>query len=123
MRRLATTYPEIDSEPILLKQIEILKRTETLGRRRTLAKIDEIYALKPDGIILDGKEAAVKFDGQISAEFSAKLSVLLDELKAWRKGPFDFFGTTVDAEWRADLKFSRLGLNDLSGLKVADIGG
>ena len=48
--------------------------------------------------------------------------MILDELKAWRKGPFDFFSTLVDAEWRADLKFARLGLGDLSGKKVGDIG-
>ena len=29
----------------------------------------------------------------------------LQGLRPWRKGPFDFFGVTVDAEWRSDWKW------------------
>ena len=42
----------------------------------------------------------------------------------WKKGPFDFFGTTIDAEWRSDWKWDRIQphIQALHGRKVADIG-
>ncbi|MGA1869361.1 MAG: tRNA 5-methoxyuridine(34)/uridine 5-oxyacetic acid(34) synthase CmoB [bacterium] len=52
---------------------------------------------------------------------------LMNALKTfipWRKGPFNLFGNTVDAEWRSDLKWGRLlpYLEPLEGKRVADIG-
>ena len=32
----------------------------------------------------------------------------LEELKPWRKGPYNFFGTEVDTEWRSNLKWERI---------------
>jgi len=45
-------------------------------------------------------------------------------LSPWRKGPFDLCGVQVDAEWRSDLKWSRLadGIAPLSGRRVLDVG-
>jgi len=42
----------------------------------------------------------------------------------WRKGPFDFFGLEIDAEWQSFRKWNRLlpKLPDLTGKTVADIG-
>ncbi|MEW6593662.1 MAG: tRNA 5-methoxyuridine(34)/uridine 5-oxyacetic acid(34) synthase CmoB [Thermodesulfobacteriota bacterium] len=42
----------------------------------------------------------------------------------WRKGPFDLFGLTIDAEWQSFRKWNRLlpELPDLSNKAVADIG-
>jgi len=45
-------------------------------------------------------------------------------LMPWRKGPFDFFGTHIDTEWRSDWKWERVrpGLSDLRGRTVLDVG-
>lgn len=45
-------------------------------------------------------------------------------LMPWRKGPFDFFGTHIDTEWRSDWKWDRISpyLSDLSGRRVLDVG-
>jgi len=45
-------------------------------------------------------------------------------LMPWRKGPFDFFGTHIDTEWRSDWKWDRVSpyLSDLSGRRVLDVG-
>ena len=42
----------------------------------------------------------------------------------WRKGPFEIFGTPIDAEWRSERKWNRVlpALQDLKGKIVADIG-
>lgn len=45
-------------------------------------------------------------------------------LMPWRKGPFDFFGTHIDTEWRSDWKWDRVSpyLADLSGRRILDVG-
>lgn len=52
---------------------------------------------------------------------------LLESLRAfipWKKGPFNFFGTEIDAEWRSDQKWERFlpHTPNLEGKVVADIG-
>lgn len=50
---------------------------------------------------------------------------LLQDLKPWRKGPYQLQGTYIDTEWRSDFKWDRLAphLSDLRGRKVLDVGG
>lgn len=45
-------------------------------------------------------------------------------LMPWKKGPFNFFGQELDAEWRCDQKWSRLAphLGNLTGQTVLDVG-
>lgn len=42
----------------------------------------------------------------------------------WKKGPFKFFGTYIDSEWRSDLKWERLlnFLPELQYKRIADVG-
>lgn len=48
----------------------------------------------------------------------------LENLKPWRKGPFELFGVDIDAEWRCNLKWDRVGphIGDLTGHHVLDVG-
>ncbi|KPQ28176.1 MAG: tRNA (mo5U34)-methyltransferase [Marinobacter excellens HL-55] len=45
-------------------------------------------------------------------------------LMPWRKGPFDFFSTHIDTEWRSDWKWDRVAphLADLNGRTILDVG-
>lgn len=44
-------------------------------------------------------------------------------LAPWRKGPFELFGTRIDAEWRSDHKWRRVRPHvDLAGKRVLDVG-
>ncbi|MDO6443808.1 tRNA 5-methoxyuridine(34)/uridine 5-oxyacetic acid(34) synthase CmoB [Marinobacter sp. 2_MG-2023] len=45
-------------------------------------------------------------------------------LMPWRKGPFDFFGTHIDTEWRSDWKWDRISpyISDLKGRRILDVG-
>ena len=55
------------------------------------------------------------------ARAAAKQNLL--QLQPWRKGPFDFFGMRIDAEWRADCKWVRIQDHiNLHGRRVLDIG-
>ncbi|MGF1493023.1 MAG: tRNA 5-methoxyuridine(34)/uridine 5-oxyacetic acid(34) synthase CmoB [Microcoleaceae cyanobacterium] len=42
----------------------------------------------------------------------------------WKKGPFQLFGTLIDAEWRSDWKWERIlpHISPLKGRRIADIG-
>jgi tRNA (mo5U34)-methyltransferase len=46
------------------------------------------------------------------------------DLRPWKKGPFQFHGEELDAEWRCDRKWQRLAphLGDLTGQAVLDVG-
>jgi len=47
----------------------------------------------------------------------------LQELKPWRKGPYNIFGIDIDTEWRSDLKWQRIEKHlDLKNKTVLDVG-
>lgn len=54
----------------------------------------------------------------------ASLMQGLKGLMPWRKGPFSFFGTHIDTEWRSDWKWQRVlpGITPLTGRRVLDVG-
>jgi tRNA (mo5U34)-methyltransferase len=60
----------------------------------------------------------------LSAGLTAHIRQVLTGLQPWRKGPFDFFGLSVDAEWRSDWKWARLSerISPLQDRHVLDIG-
>ena len=57
------------------------------------------------------------------ADTALRRKLLLD-LSPWRKGPFQVGDTTIDAEWRSDLKWDRVvgSLESLQGRNILDVG-
>lgn len=53
-----------------------------------------------------------------------EISARLLELAPWRKGPFDVAGVAIDAEWRSDMKWTRIegSIMPLDGRNVLDVG-
>ncbi|MDA1353308.1 MAG: tRNA 5-methoxyuridine(34)/uridine 5-oxyacetic acid(34) synthase CmoB [bacterium] len=76
--------------------------------------------------VLDASSETVSLSGAISSSMApAAIESALKGLKPWRKGPFNYFGVTVDAEWRSDVKwdrFSHLAHDLFSGKRVLDLG-
>ncbi len=70
------------------------------------------------------REGAVALRGALAEADAARLEPALRALHPWRKGPFDFFGLRVDAEWRSDMKWNRIAphLGALEGCRVLDVG-
>ena len=70
-----------------------------------------------DAVIIGGAD-------ELSEPDAAKVYKTLQDFMPWRKGPFDIFGISVDAEWRSERKWNRVlpELPDLRGKIVADIG-
>ncbi len=52
------------------------------------------------------------------------INTLLKQLMPWRKGPYQFFSTFVDTEWRSDWKWRRLEahISPLTNRIVLDVG-
>jgi tRNA (mo5U34)-methyltransferase len=67
-----------------------------------------------DAVIIGGAD-------ELSEPDASKVYKTLRDFMPWRKGPFDIFGISVDAEWRSERKWNR-ELPDLRGKIVADIG-
>ena len=68
-------------------------------------------------------QQAVAIQGQPNAEQSQALKQALEGLIPWRKGPFYFFDTHVDTEWRSDWKWQRLQPHlNLKHKRVLDVG-
>lgn len=59
-----------------------------------------------------------------AADDQERLKESLLGLSPWRKGPFDVAGVEIDAEWRSDLKWSRLGdsIAPLADRNILDVG-
>jgi len=60
----------------------------------------------------------------ISDETDAQVKSGLQQLSPWRKGPFQFFDTHIDTEWRSDWKWQRIAphLAPLEGRTILDVG-
>ncbi|ASP40962.1 tRNA 5-methoxyuridine(34)/uridine 5-oxyacetic acid(34) synthase CmoB [Bacterioplanes sanyensis] len=60
----------------------------------------------------------------VSKEQAQQLEQGLRGLMPWRKGPFRFFDTAIDTEWRSDWKWQRVAphLAPLNGRLVLDVG-
>jgi tRNA (mo5U34)-methyltransferase len=61
---------------------------------------------------------------ELSERDAEKVYRAMREFMPWRKGPFEVFGTSIDAEWRSERKWNRVvpELPDMKGKAVADIG-
>jgi tRNA (mo5U34)-methyltransferase len=96
------------------------------GRHGRLGDWDTILAGLPDAIASDVElhSAAVRIGraADMDEDGRAALRQALLALHPWRKGPFELFGIDVDAEWRSELKFSRLRGVDFAGARVLDVG-
>jgi tRNA (mo5U34)-methyltransferase len=66
----------------------------------------------------------VSSEDALSVEQRDRLLTVMQSLKPWRKGPFELFGESLDAEWRCDKKWARLAteIGSLSGRRVLDVG-
>lgn len=80
--------------------------------------------LLPAGPVELGPTVGVGRGIEISAAQHAALHRALMALVPWRKGPFELYGVTIDAEWRSDWKWCRLAphVAPLTDRLVLDVG-
>jgi len=98
------------------------------SRQALLPKWKELIKALPQPssslIDLNSPDICVGDDKNCDDTVRNKISELLQELKPWKKGPYNIYGVKIDTEWRSDLKWDRLKnhIKPLPGRKVLDVG-
>ena len=77
----------------------------------------------PCTVDLDRPDPQIGRAGEFPGD-PAELEAALRSLMPWRKGPLNYFGTHIDAEWKSNRKWARVEphLPDLKGKRVCDVG-
>jgi len=104
----------------LSREVDLFFQAHKHGRQAEWDKlIQSLPNIAPTNIDLN--HSHIRMDGK---EIPDALESLLKEFTPWRKGPFDFFGTIINTEWRSDWKWDRIQphISDLSRRAVLDIG-
>ncbi|MDX1459272.1 MAG: tRNA 5-methoxyuridine(34)/uridine 5-oxyacetic acid(34) synthase CmoB [Marinobacter sp.] len=88
---------------------------------QALAKLPDVSAVTAE---LNQSAITLNTEQPLPADAAADLEKGLRGLMPWRKGPFEFFGTYIDTEWRSDWKWDRVSpyLSDLGGRQILDVG-
>jgi tRNA (mo5U34)-methyltransferase len=102
---------------------EILHEKEHGDQQRWLDAVlalPDIAAVQAD---LNSHDIALH-STELTAQQSAEVDACLRGLIPWRKGPFRFFDTHIDTEWRSDWKWDRVAphIAPLHGRVVLDVG-
>ncbi len=103
---------------------------ESLGRirhgdfRRLRCLIQQLPRLSPSMVEFAERVAIGSRDDCDDDAARDALKQRLLDFSPWRKGPFELFGIDLDAEWRSEMKWSRLDgrISNLAGRKVLDVG-
>jgi len=107
---------------------EAIERRLNPQRHGDLPKWLDLLVRLPDAapskIEINKATITVGSRSDISDAQSALLHETLMALAPWRKGPFNLFGTQIDAEWRSDWKWDRVipHVSDLNQRRVLDVG-
>lgn len=89
--------------------IEIIKQLPTIDTKQINLSSDTIK---------------IGLEADLNSNELETLHQCLKEMMPWRKGPFNFFGISIDTEWRSDWKWQRIAphLDNLTGRTVLDVG-
>ena len=122
-------YYEPYKTEISTEKLKSLRKQLSLKLEKPSVKVweDPIETLSTrEGDSYDFTSQAVRFGRESDLEPAEreKLMTALKVLMPWRKGPFDYYGIDVDAEWRSNLKWDRVApwLPDLKNKKICDVG-
>lgn len=89
-----------------------------------LTQLNALPKVTPSVIDLRSDAITIGDTKDLSDLQKKTLHEALFALKPWRKGPFQFFDTYIDTEWRSDWKWQRLAphINSLKDKRVLDVG-
>lgn len=121
----------LDRSPLAAERDRLLAAVAGVYRVRRHGHLDRWESLLRSlpGVIAsdqDFRNGLVRIGrtGDLSPEARQDVRTALESLQPWRKGPFEVLGVGIDAEWRSDIKWSRLQdrIEPLSGRLVLDVG-
>ncbi|CBW27222.1 conserved hypothetical protein [Halobacteriovorax marinus SJ] len=108
--------------------LELKKDRDTWIDRKSNLELKNILeslpSLEKSSVDLACDAVKIGDRSDLDPETASKVIELAKGLKPWRKGPFNFYGELIDAEWRSDFKWNRLKdhVDNLEGKTVLDIG-
>lgn len=107
-------------EPLLLQRLDDSSHGDMSRWRGAIAGLPPVA---PGAAALDA-DAVRLLDTRLPGDMQLQIEQQLRKLCPWRKGPFDIGGIRLDAEWRSDLKWSRVqsAISPLTGRTVLDVG-
>ena len=109
---------------VLPQQLHAIFNEKVHGdQQRWLDALENLPAIKD--VELDLNKDRIELCCQsIDEATSAQVNDGMQQLRPWRKGPFQFFNTHIDTEWRSDWKWQRIAphLATLEGRTVLDVG-
>ena len=109
---------------ILPQQLHSLFKEKIHGdQQRWLDALESLPAV--DGITTDLQQDCIQLaSNALTDDASRQIKTGLQQLSPWRKGPFQFFDTHIDTEWRSDWKWQRIvsHLAPLEGRTILDVG-
>ncbi len=109
---------------VLPRHLElVLQEKEHGDQQRWLHALQQLPVIEYVNADLNRHDIALSSD-VITAAQQEQLQQALEGLIPWRKGPFQFFDTHIDTEWRSDWKWDRVAphLAPLDGRVVLDVG-
>ena len=114
----------INTEAILKIRQERQTKLFEPSNQKYYEAVQTIADIQTD--FFDFSNAVIKVGNpdELSLEKKQRFHHSLQTFCPWKKGPFELFGITIDAEWRSDWKWQRIlpHISSLKNRKVADIG-
>ncbi len=84
---------------------------------------EKISHVKTDFLEVVGPRVKIGKKDECHPPHFEDIKSICKHLIPWRKGPYDIFGLSIDAEWDSSIKWSRLKPHlNVQGKKVCDIG-
>lgn len=111
----------------LAEALDVKRFPEFVGWWKRIEKLPDVISSEIDinSSAITAEKACLEGNKQLNDSQQRMITGLLQDLKPWRKGPYQLQGTYINTEWRSDFKWDRLAphLSDLRGRKVLDVGG
>jgi tRNA (mo5U34)-methyltransferase len=109
---------------ILPQQLNALFNEKIHGdQQRWLDALESLPAV--ENVVVDLQQDRIQLSSDsISGDTDREVKAGLQQLGPWRKGPFQFFDTHIDTEWRSDWKWQRISahLAPLEDRTILDVG-
>ncbi|MGD1700424.1 tRNA 5-methoxyuridine(34)/uridine 5-oxyacetic acid(34) synthase CmoB [Dapis sp. BLCC M229] len=114
----------INREAILKTRQERQTKLFEPSTQKYYEAVQTIADIQSDFFDFSNAVIKVGHPDELSSEQQQRFYHSLQTFCPWKKGPFELFGVTIDAEWRSDWKWQRILplMSSLKNRKVADIG-
>ncbi len=112
-------------EEIYLERESQVRLLDIKANAHHWENLNSLPSFKTAHTQFDGDVVSIGKESELDAEGHKALDKTLKDLMPWRKGPWNYFGTEVDTEWRSNMKWDRVieaVKPRFEGKRILDIG-